>query len=244
MSERYLVRLHRQYFKSMNAMRSRNCQTTKERRRLLMNVLWHKKDLVKMLEVTGTKSSISTVKWVLYGNNLKGHSARKKTLLQNHQKRSGVQFATAHGDKDLTVWWNVLSSDETKFNQLTMMTIVKFGRKRGSLQAKWTMIPSILPTSWQMAQGQQSQTVGETMKIPDLILSLNLWKELTSVREQGGLQTWLSYISSVERNGLKFQQLIVRSSRKVTQNIWPKLTVKGKCCQVYVRIWVTGHGMK
>ena len=46
------------------------------------------------------------------------------------------------------------------------------------------------------------------------------WK---SVCEQGGLQTWLSYISSVRRNGPKFTQLIVGSLWKVTQNGWPKL---------------------
>ena len=40
------------------------------------------KDLVKMLEEAGTKVSISTVKLVLYRHNLKGHSARKKPLLQ------------------------------------------------------------------------------------------------------------------------------------------------------------------
>ena len=42
-----------------------------------------KKDLVKMLEDTGKKVSISTVKLVLYRHNLKGRSARKKPLLQN-----------------------------------------------------------------------------------------------------------------------------------------------------------------
>ena len=40
-----------------------------------------------MLGETGTKVSISTVKRVLYRHNLKGHSARKKPLLQNHQKK-------------------------------------------------------------------------------------------------------------------------------------------------------------
>uniref|UniRef100_A0AAZ3QKI0 Transposase Tc1-like domain-containing protein n=1 Tax=Oncorhynchus tshawytscha TaxID=74940 RepID=A0AAZ3QKI0_ONCTS len=46
------------------------------------------KDLVKMLEKTGTKVSISTVKRVLYRHNLQGHSARKKPLLQNRHKKS------------------------------------------------------------------------------------------------------------------------------------------------------------
>ena len=45
------------------------------------------KDLVKMLEETGTKVSISTVKRVLCQHNLKGSSARKKPLLQNHHKK-------------------------------------------------------------------------------------------------------------------------------------------------------------
>jgi hypothetical protein len=72
------------------------------------------KDLVKMLEGTGTKLSISTLKRVLYRHNLKGLSARKKPMLQNHHKKARLRFATAHGDKDRTIWRNVLWSDETK----------------------------------------------------------------------------------------------------------------------------------
>uniref|UniRef100_A0AAZ3P2T7 Transposase Tc1-like domain-containing protein n=1 Tax=Oncorhynchus tshawytscha TaxID=74940 RepID=A0AAZ3P2T7_ONCTS len=41
------------------------------------------KDLVKMLEETGTKVSISTVKQVLYRHNLKGRSARSQTTVCN-----------------------------------------------------------------------------------------------------------------------------------------------------------------
>ena len=72
------------------------------------------KDRVKMLEDTGTKVSISTVKWVLYRHNLEGHSTTKKPLLQNRHKKARLRFATAHGDKDSTFWRNVLWSDETK----------------------------------------------------------------------------------------------------------------------------------
>ena len=72
------------------------------------------KDLVKMLEETGTKVSISTVNRVLYRHNLKVRSARKKPLLQNRHKKARLRFATAHGDKDRTFWRNVLWSDETK----------------------------------------------------------------------------------------------------------------------------------
>jgi hypothetical protein len=79
-----------------------------------MNPRTTAKDLVKMLEGTGTKVSISTVKQVLYRHNLNGRSARKMPLLQNHHKKASLQFATAHGDKDRTFWKNVLWSDETK----------------------------------------------------------------------------------------------------------------------------------
>jgi transposase len=72
------------------------------------------KDLVKMLEETGSKVSISTVKPVLYWHNLKGCSARKNPLLQNRHKKDRLQFAAAYGDKDRTFWRNVLWSDETK----------------------------------------------------------------------------------------------------------------------------------
>ena len=72
------------------------------------------KDLVKMLEETGTKVSVSTAKQVLYRCNLKGHSAQKKPLLQTCHQKARLRFATAHGDKDYTLWRNVLWSDETK----------------------------------------------------------------------------------------------------------------------------------
>ena len=54
-----------------------------------------------MLEETGTKVSISTVKQILYRHNLKGRSARKKPLLQNHHKKAQTTvYTNAHGDKD------------------------------------------------------------------------------------------------------------------------------------------------
>uniref|UniRef100_A0AAZ3P0J9 Transposase Tc1-like domain-containing protein n=1 Tax=Oncorhynchus tshawytscha TaxID=74940 RepID=A0AAZ3P0J9_ONCTS len=64
---------------------------------LEMNVLWCEKcksipeqQQRTLLEETGTKVSISTVKQVLYRHNLKGSSARKKKLLQNRHKKSQV----------------------------------------------------------------------------------------------------------------------------------------------------------
>ena len=60
-----------------------------------------------MLEETGNKVSISTVKQVLYRHNLKGRSA-KKPLLQNLHKKARLRFAAAHGDKERTFWRNVL----------------------------------------------------------------------------------------------------------------------------------------
>jgi hypothetical protein len=60
------------------------------------------KDIVKMLEETGIKVSLSTVKGVLFRHNLKGRSSRKEPLLQNRHKKARLQFAAANGDKDCT----------------------------------------------------------------------------------------------------------------------------------------------
>ena len=57
------------------------------------------KDLVKMLEETGTKVSISTVKRILYRHNLKGHSSRKESLLQNHHKNPDYGLQLHKGTK-------------------------------------------------------------------------------------------------------------------------------------------------
>ena len=59
------------------------------------------KDLVKMLEETGTKVSISIVKRVLYQHNLKGCSARKKPLLQNCHKKPDYSLQVHMGTKIL-----------------------------------------------------------------------------------------------------------------------------------------------
>ena len=100
------------------------------------------KDLVKMLEETGTKVSISTVKRVLYRHNLKGRSARKKPLLQNRHKKARLRFETAHGDKDHTFWRNVLWSDAQKYNCLAIITIIMFGGKWEACKPK-NIIPTV-----------------------------------------------------------------------------------------------------
>jgi hypothetical protein len=60
-----------------------------------------------MLEETGTKVSISTVKRVLHRHNLKGRSTWKKQLLQTLYKKPDYGW-------QLYFWRNVLWSDETK----------------------------------------------------------------------------------------------------------------------------------
>ncbi|CDQ67446.1 unnamed protein product [Oncorhynchus mykiss] len=57
-------------------------------RKVQINLRTTAKDLVKMLDETGTKVSISIVKGVLYQHNLKGRSARKKPPLQNCHKKA------------------------------------------------------------------------------------------------------------------------------------------------------------
>ena len=68
-------------------------------RKVHINLRTTAKDLVKMLEETGTKVSMSTAKRVLCRHNLKGRSARKKPLLKNRHKKARLWFATAHGTK-------------------------------------------------------------------------------------------------------------------------------------------------
>ena len=67
-----------------------------------------------MLEETGTKVSISTVKRVPYRHNLKGRSRRKKPLLQTTIKKTDYGLQLHMRTKDRTFWRNVLWSDQTK----------------------------------------------------------------------------------------------------------------------------------
>ena len=120
---------------------------------LEMNVRWSRKvqinprttakDLVKMLEETGTKVSISTVKQVLYRHNLKGCSERKKPLLQNNHTNARLQFATAHGDKDCTFWRNVLWPDETKIELFGHNDHCYVWRKKGEACKPENTIPTV-----------------------------------------------------------------------------------------------------
>ncbi|KAI4874693.1 hypothetical protein NFI96_021612 [Prochilodus magdalenae] len=57
------------------------------------------KDLVNMMAEAGKSVSLSTVKRVLYRHGLKGHSARKKPLLQTKHKKARLMFANAHRKK-------------------------------------------------------------------------------------------------------------------------------------------------
>uniref|UniRef100_A0A673WX14 Phosphatidylinositol 4-phosphate 5-kinase type-1 gamma-like n=1 Tax=Salmo trutta TaxID=8032 RepID=A0A673WX14_SALTR len=127
------------------------------------------KDLVKMLEQTGTKVSVSTVKRVLYQHNLKGRSARKKPMLQNHHKKNRLRFATAHGDKDRTFWRNVLWSDETKIELFGHDDHSYVWRKKGGgLQAE-EHHPN------REGQGWQHHVVGVLCCRRDWCTSQNRW---------------------------------------------------------------------
>uniref|UniRef100_A0A674E7Y3 Tc1-like transposase DDE domain-containing protein n=1 Tax=Salmo trutta TaxID=8032 RepID=A0A674E7Y3_SALTR len=112
-------------------------------RKVQINPRTTAKDLVKMLEETGTKVSISTVKPVLYRHNLKGRSARKKPLLQNRHKTVRLRFATAHGDKDRTFWRNVLWSDETKIELFGHNDHCCDWRKKGESCKPMNTIPTV-----------------------------------------------------------------------------------------------------
>ncbi|KAJ8353442.1 hypothetical protein SKAU_G00210090 [Synaphobranchus kaupii] len=109
---------------------------------LEMNVLWCEKcksipakDLVKMLEGTGTKVSIYTVKRVLYRHNLKGCSIRKKPLLQNRHKKPYYSLQLHMGTKILLFGEMSSGLMKQKCNCLAIMTII-FGGKRVRLASR------------------------------------------------------------------------------------------------------------
>ena len=115
--------------------------------------------------------------------------------------------------------------------------------------SKWTMTPSILPKLWQngLRTTKSRYWSGHhkaLTSIPNKFCGQN-WK---SVCEQWGLQTWLSYTSSVSRNWLNFTQLFVGSLWKSNQNVWPKLNnlkeMLPNTIWVYVNFWPTGNVMK
>uniref|UniRef100_A0AAZ3PWC4 Transposase Tc1-like domain-containing protein n=1 Tax=Oncorhynchus tshawytscha TaxID=74940 RepID=A0AAZ3PWC4_ONCTS len=112
-------------------------------RKVQINPRTTAKDLVKMLEETGTKVSISTIKRVLYRQNLKDRLARKKPLLQNHHKKARLLFGTAHGDKDHTFWRNVLWSDETKIEPFGHNDHRYVWRKKGEACMPKNTIPPV-----------------------------------------------------------------------------------------------------
>jgi hypothetical protein len=107
------------------------------------------KDPVKMLVETGTKVSISTVKKVLYRHNLKGHSARKKPLLQNRHKNARLRFSTARGDTERTFWRNVLWSNETKIELFVHNDHNYVSRIKGEACKPKNAIPTVKLTGWQ-----------------------------------------------------------------------------------------------
>ena len=94
---------------------------------------------MKMLEETGTKVSISTVKQVLYQHNLKGCSARKNPLLQNRHKKARLHMGT----KIVLFWKNVLWLDETKIELFGHNDHRYVWRKKGEACKPKNTIPTV-----------------------------------------------------------------------------------------------------
>jgi hypothetical protein len=101
-----------------------------------INPITTAKDLVKMLEETGTKVSMSTVKRILYRHNLKGRSARKKPHSKTAIKKPDYCLQLHMGTK--IILFGEISSGlmKQKYNCLAIMTIVMFGGKRGRLASR------------------------------------------------------------------------------------------------------------
>ena len=114
--------------------------------------------------------------------------------------------------------------------------------------SNWTMTPNILPKLWRNGlRTTKSRYWSGHHKALTSILQKICGQNWKIVFEQGGLQTWLSYISSIRRNGPKFTQLIVGSLWKAPLNVWPKLNnlkaMLPNTNWVYVNFWPTGNVM-
>ena len=96
-----------------------------------------------MLAEAGQSLSLSTVKRVLYGHGLKGHSARKKPLPQKKHKKAWLQFANAHRDKVLNLWKHILWSDETKIELFGHNDHCYVWRKKGDACKPGSTIPTV-----------------------------------------------------------------------------------------------------
>ena len=138
-----IARKYKHPWPTQPSYRSGRRRVLSPRDELQINPRTTAKDLVKMLEKTGTKVSISTVKRILYWNNLKGRLARKKPLLQNRHKKASLWFATAHGDKDRTFWRNVLRSNETKVELFGHNDHRYVWRKKGEACNPKNTIPTV-----------------------------------------------------------------------------------------------------
>ena len=64
-------------------------------------------------------------------------------MLQNRHKKARLQFATAHEDKDRTLWRNVLWSDETKIEPLGHNDHSCVWRKKGDACKPKNTIPTV-----------------------------------------------------------------------------------------------------
>lgn len=107
----------------INVFWSEMCESTPEPK---LNPLW--RWWLKLVRVWHYP-----VKRVLYRHGLKGHSARKKPLLQKQHKKARLQFANTHRDKDPNFWRHVLCSDETKVELFGHNDHRYIWRKRGKL---------------------------------------------------------------------------------------------------------------
>ena len=148
-SVQIIVRKYKHHWTTQPSYRSgRRCVLTPRDERTLVrkvqiNPRTTAKDLVKILEETGKKVSIPTVKRVLSCPHLKGRSARKKPQLQNHHKKARLRFATAHVDKDRTFYRNVLWSDETEIELFGHNDHHYVWRKKGDACKPKNTIPTV-----------------------------------------------------------------------------------------------------
>ncbi len=92
---------------------------------------------------TGVTISRDTIRRTLQRNGMHGCRPRKKPLLKPRLKKTCLEFARAHADKDEDYWDSILWSDETKINVSGTDGFKTVWRRKGEEYNEKCMVPTV-----------------------------------------------------------------------------------------------------
>ncbi len=92
---------------------------------------------------TGVTISHDTIRCTLQRNGMHGCRPRKKPLLKLRHKKTRLEFARTHADKDEDYWDSILWSDETKINVFGTDGFKTVWRRKGEEYKEKCMVPTV-----------------------------------------------------------------------------------------------------